>query len=66
MALNRGLSLFPETTAPQAEEKPLASGQPGRTWKRYGADGWSVDCKDGTRATTGNGTTRVRYYPRKA
>lgn len=66
MANMRGLGLFDDDAAPVVVEKPLASGQPGRTWKRWGADGWSVDCKDGTRATTGNGTSRVTFYPRKA
>lgn len=65
MTVKRGLSLFDEADAPVATEKPLAAGQPGKAWRRWGADGWSVDCKDGTRATTGNGTTRVTFYPRK-
>ncbi len=65
MTVSRGVGLFDEVAAPLAEEKPLASGQPGWTWKRWGPAGWSVDCKDGTRATTGNGTARVRFYPRK-
>ncbi len=65
MTVDRGVGLFDEAAAPLATEKPLASGQPGRTWRRYGADGWSVDCKDGTRAVTGNGTSRVTFYQRK-
>jgi hypothetical protein len=65
MTIKRGVGLFEPEAPPLAAEKPLAAGQPGRTWKRYGSDGWSVDCKDGTRATTGNGTARVRFQPRK-
>lgn len=58
-------SLFPDDLPPaERPEDRLKPGQPGKGWRREGTF-WAFDCKDGTRAITGNGSTRVRFYPRR-
>lgn len=61
----RGVSLFDDLPEEPKPSERLAAGQPGPAWRRWGPDGWAFDCADGSRATTGNGTTRVTFYPRK-
>jgi hypothetical protein len=65
MAVNRGLFDLEPVSPPERPAERLGDGQPGKGWRRWGPAGWAFDCADGTRAVTGNGTTRVTFYPRK-
>lgn len=58
-------SLFPDDLPPaERPEERLKPGQPGKAWRREGSF-WIVDCKDGSRARTGGGSTRVIFIGRK-
>ena len=55
----RGVSLFDELPEEVKPSERLAPGQPGRAWRPWGAGGWVVDCKDGSRVAVSTDTGRV-------
>lgn len=58
-------SLFPDgLPEDHRPEERLKPGQPGKAWRAEGSF-WVVDCKDGTRARTGGGSTRVVFTDRR-
>lgn len=64
MTTHRGLFSPADLPEDHRPEERLQPGQPGKAWRRDGP-WWIVDCKDGTRARTGNGSTRVTFTERR-
>lgn len=63
----RGVTLFDDLPEEPPPSEKLAYGQPGKAWRPWGAGGWTVDCKDGSRlgVLTGSGRVYVLKEPDK-